>query len=205
MEFSALEEEAQRKAAQHVANMLHTPDKLEKVHQMKWNASRKKASVEAMLKTAMQSQLDGVQTGLGQLETALTEIREVSEHMEDIETGLQELPHLVKVLDDVKRETSRHSQLATARENLKNLFTVPEVVEQTNQDIMEGKLLVAHKALAELENSRDDLLLELHKLQRGSNNTSCSRVDEQLLNDLIVFLSCLKSVFVPFQWKCGYR
>ena len=81
MEFSALEEEAQRKAAQHVANMLHTPDKLEKVHQMKWNASRKKASVEAMLKTAMQSQLDGVQTGLGQLQTALTEIREVSEYM----------------------------------------------------------------------------------------------------------------------------
>jgi exocyst complex component 3 len=193
MEFSALEEEAQRKAAQHVANMLHTPDKLEKVHQMKWNASRKKASVEAMLKTAMQSQLDGVQTGLGQLETALTEIREVSEHMQDIETGLQELPHLVEVLDDVKRETSRHSQLATARENLKNLFTVPEVVEQTNQDIMDGKLLVAHKALAELENSRDDLLLELHKLQRGSNNTSCSHVDKQLLNDYFAPVSKLNT------------
>ena len=44
MEFAALEEKAQRKAAQHVANMLHTPDKLEKVHQMKLNASRKKAS-----------------------------------------------------------------------------------------------------------------------------------------------------------------
>jgi hypothetical protein len=31
MEFSVLEEEAERKAASHVANMLHTPDKLEKV------------------------------------------------------------------------------------------------------------------------------------------------------------------------------
>ena len=183
MEFSKLEEEAQRKAAQHVANMLHTPDKLEKVHQMKWNASRKKASVEAMLKTAMQSQLDGVQTGLGQLETALTEIREVSENMEDIETGLKELPYLVDVLDEVKRETSIHSQLATARENLKNLFTVPEVVKQTEQDIMDGKLLTAHKALAELENSRDDLLLELHKLKKGSNSSTCSNVDEKLLND----------------------
>ena len=193
MEFSALEEEAQRKAAQHVANMLHTPDKLEKVHQMKWNASRKKASVEAMLKTAMQSQLDGVQTGLGQLETALTEIREVSEYMEDIETGLQELPYLVEVLDEVKRETSRHSQLATARENLKNLFTVPEVVKQTEQDIMDGKLLIAHKALAELENSRDDLLLELHKLKRGSSS-SCSNVDEQLLNDYFAPVSKLNTI-----------
>ena len=194
MEFSKLEEEAQRKAAQHVANMLHTPDKLEKVHQMKWNASRKKASVEAMLKTAMQSQLDGVQTGLGQLQTALTEIREVSEHMEDIEKGLEELPYLVKALDEVKRETSIHSQLATARENLKNLFTVPEVVKQTEQDIMDGKLLAAHKALAELENSRDDLLLELHKLKKGTNSSSCSNVDEQLLNNYFAPVSKLNTI-----------
>ena len=31
MEFSKLEQEAEKKAANHVANMLHTPDKLEKV------------------------------------------------------------------------------------------------------------------------------------------------------------------------------
>ena len=65
--------------------MLHTPDKLEKVHQMKWNVTRKKASVEAMLKTAMQSQLDGVKTGLGQLETALTGLSKYnSELVKDI-------------------------------------------------------------------------------------------------------------------------
>ena len=75
--FTRLENEAQEKAAKYVANMLHTPDKLEKVHQMKWNVTRKKASVEAMLKTAMQSQLDGVKTGLGQLETALSEMKDI--------------------------------------------------------------------------------------------------------------------------------
>lgn len=39
-------------------------------------ARRKKASVEQMLKTAMQNQLDGARVGLKQLESCLEDIRE---------------------------------------------------------------------------------------------------------------------------------
>ena len=55
---------------------------------MTWRVSRKKASVEAMLKTAMQSQLDGVRTGLYQLEKALLDISDIKSCMVDMEDAL---------------------------------------------------------------------------------------------------------------------
>jgi exocyst complex component 3 len=72
-------------------------------------------------------------------------------------------------LREVREENLRHSQLATAKENLRHIFTVPETVARTGAWIEEGKLLQAHQSLVDLENSRDDLLFELHRL--GHNNT----------------------------------
>ena len=40
---------------------------------------------------------------------------------------------------------------------------VPETVEKTKLQIQEGKLLQAHQSTVDLENSRDDLLYELHR------------------------------------------
>lgn len=57
---------------------------------------------------------------------------------------LIDLPVLVKKLQNVREKHMQYSQYLTARENLKNLFSVPESVEKTKQWINEGKLLYAH-------------------------------------------------------------
>ena len=81
--------------------------------------------------------------------------------MDETEINIKDLNDLTDRLADVREETSRYSQLATAQENLKHLFTVPETVKNTEIAIVEGKLLDAHKALSELEQSRDDLVSSL--------------------------------------------
>lgn len=71
-------------------------------------------------------------------------------------------------MKQVKEEHLIHSQYAVAMENLKHIFQVPESVDKTCLWITEGKLLHAHQSLTDLENSRDDLLFELHRLPSHS-------------------------------------
>ncbi|KAK3868957.1 hypothetical protein Pcinc_025706 [Petrolisthes cinctipes] len=164
------EAEAVTRATLLVANMLQRPDQLQKVDQYRRRVQRKKASVEAMLKTAMQSQLDGVRTGLSQLQAALLDLREIKTCLSELETSLVRVPNLSEGLHDCRDEYARHSQYAAAMENLKHIFTVPESVEKTQRWIADGRLLYAHQCLMDLENSRDDLLFELHKLPHQNPN-----------------------------------
>ncbi|CAG2068875.1 unnamed protein product, partial [Timema podura] len=115
------------------------------VEQYKRRVVRKKASVEAMLKTAMQSQLDGVRVGLNQLQSALHDMQEIKQNLKWIEESFSSVPALNSKLQDVREENMRHSQYVTAMENLKHIFTVPESVEKTKQWINEGKLLHTHQ------------------------------------------------------------
>ncbi|KAK2587600.1 hypothetical protein KPH14_003727 [Odynerus spinipes] len=167
-DLQRLEEEAKARAAQHVANMLQRPGQLEKLEAYKRRISRKKASVETMLKSAMQSQLDGIRVGFEQLRSSLENIASIKEELNEIGKLFSIVPELSAKLQPVQEENMRHSQYVTAKENLKHIFTVPESVEKTKQWINEGKLLHAHQSLMDLENSRDDLLYELHKLPNQS-------------------------------------
>lgn len=166
--MEALEKDAKETAIKHVVNMFQKSGQLEKVEQYKRRVARKSLSTEAMLKTAVQGQLDGVIIGMNELRTALKHITVTKQDLVSIQQKFSELPELGIRLQDVKNKNMRHSQYVTAIENLKHLFTVPESVEKTKQWISEGKLLHAHQCLIDLENSRDELLYELHKLPNQS-------------------------------------
>ncbi|XP_054753696.2 exocyst complex component 3-like [Lytechinus pictus] len=169
-DFGKAEIDAIESASKRVENMLKRPDQLERVEQFKRREARKKASVEARLKTAMQSQLDGVRTGLTQLSSALNGVKEIRTWVLEVDAKYRECAELTSTLGEVKEVASQHSQLAAAVENLKHIFTVPENVKKTEMYIQEERLLHAHKGLMELESSRDDLLYELHK-QPSDNPT----------------------------------
>lgn len=79
---------------------------------------------------------------------------------------LKKIPKIYESLELVRNENAKHSQYATVMENLKHIFSVQSSVAKTIQWIEEDKLLNAHQCLTDLENSRDDILFELHKLPK---------------------------------------
>lgn len=174
LDLGRMEMEAKETAKKHIANLLQRPEQLERVDQYKRRISRKKASVDTMLKTAVQSQLDGVRTGLNQLQSALQDVYEIKQRLGEVDDAYKSISPLHTKLMDLKKENTRYCQLASAMENLKHIFTAPEIVRKTEELINEGKLLQAHKHLSDLEQSRDDLMFELYKQPQQSptdNNT----------------------------------
>lgn len=58
---------------------------------------------------------------------------------------LTDVPKIYESLERVRDENAKHSQYATAIENLKHIFTVQASVTKTQQWIEEDKLLHAHQ------------------------------------------------------------
>ncbi|GMS85782.1 hypothetical protein PENTCL1PPCAC_7957 [Pristionchus entomophagus] len=159
-----VEKEARERAMEHVAKLIQRPDQLDRIGEMKKKGERKKAAVEAMLRTGVQSQLEGIRTAIAQLRSAADDVVAVETETMRIRESLKPFPALQQKMGALREWSERHDQYAAAIENLRLIVEMHDLIADSKAALTNGKLLLVHKNIMDLERARDELMYEVHKL-----------------------------------------
>ncbi|XP_051884274.1 exocyst complex component 3-like protein isoform X2 [Pristis pectinata] len=198
-ELEKAEKLARGAALKWASGIFYRPDQLERLGQYRKRETQRTSSVQSRLKSAVQSYLEGVGTGLGQLRTSLDDIRAVCRTMVEVREECQNKVNGFESLGQLSGLVSDHVQLATAVHNLHQVFSVPEVVADTRQLIEERRLLEAHTKLMEMECWRDDILYQLHRAGKQSTEgeqivlsyfSGVGQLNEDLAKELWDVVNC---------------
>ncbi|KAK6031884.1 hypothetical protein OSTOST_01951, partial [Ostertagia ostertagi] len=95
---------------------------------------------------------------------------EESKSIAAIRHRLTPFPQLREKMRELRDANARHGQYAAAMENLKHIFNITRTIQDTKAALDQGKLLVAHKNIMDLELARDELLFEVHKSDSPSKD-----------------------------------
>ncbi|MCJ8734402.1 hypothetical protein PDJAM_G00234830 [Pangasius djambal] len=158
------------------------PEHLERLAHYKKRESQRTASINSRLKSVVQSYLEGVDWGLGQLREARAELTEVSQAMNLVRLESSKNAESINALDTLRETSINHCQLLAAVTNLPHLHSVKSMVMETERLVESRRLLEAHARLMELERWQDEVLLQLHEL-RGSSRTLLSPEDDALVQN----------------------
>lgn len=105
---------------------------------------KKKASIDAMLHSAITKQLEGVRTGLESFHSTHEDIQEVKVNYNDMAVNLKNVPDLVGRLHELQEENKKFKELKIAMRNLSQIVKIRESVDKTKQAIEAEHFLLVH-------------------------------------------------------------
>ncbi|XP_036423986.1 exocyst complex component 3-like protein [Colossoma macropomum] len=158
------------------------PENLERLGHYRKRESQRTTSINSRLKSVVQSYLEGVDWGLGQLREARAELREASHSMHKARLECSQNAEAIVTLETLREISTNHCQLLAAVSNLPRLYSVRNMVLETERLVESRRLLEAHARLMELERWQDEVLLQLRGCG-GSSRTALSPEDDKLVQN----------------------
>ncbi|XP_078213543.1 exocyst complex component 3-like protein isoform X3 [Callithrix jacchus] len=150
------EQLARGAALKWASGIFYQPEQLARLGQYRSREVQRTCSLEARLKSVMQSYLEGVQTGVWQLARALEAVKETREALSQARGLLQGMSQASQPLQPLREQVAQHKQLQALSQLLPRLRAVPAAVAHTEILIDAQQFLEAYVSLRELEQLRED-------------------------------------------------
>ncbi|XP_034281602.1 exocyst complex component 3-like protein isoform X1 [Pantherophis guttatus] len=173
-ELEKAEKLARGAALKWASGVFYQPDKLDSLPQYQIREVQRNKFIESRLKSTAQSYLEGMNTGLEQLHSALTDVQHVQEELGTIQKDLTSCIDSFRSLQELRELATKHDQLEAVVQMLPQLFSVPQLISEGFDLLQSQNLLKAHLGLMDLESLRDSILSQMHNhnLLSPSNRTS---------------------------------
>nr|XP_002711645.1 exocyst complex component 3-like protein isoform X1 [Oryctolagus cuniculus]XP_051703136.1 exocyst complex component 3-like protein isoform X1 [Oryctolagus cuniculus]XP_051703137.1 exocyst complex component 3-like protein isoform X1 [Oryctolagus cuniculus]XP_051703138.1 exocyst complex component 3-like protein isoform X1 [Oryctolagus cuniculus] len=159
------EQLARGAALKWASGIFYRPEQLARLGQYRSREMQRTCSLEARIKSAVQSYLEGVQTGMWQLRRALEAVQGTREALSQAHGLLQDMAQASRTLEPLREQVSLHKQLQVVSQLLPRLQAVPAAVVHTQSLIDAQRLLEAYVSLRELEQLQEETRASLGGLE----------------------------------------
>ncbi|XP_008585544.1 PREDICTED: exocyst complex component 3-like protein, partial [Galeopterus variegatus] len=159
------EQLARGAALKWASGIFYRPEQLARLGQYRSREVQRTCSLEARIKSVVQSYLEGVQTGLWQLTWALEAMQGIREALSQAHGLLQGMAQFSQTLEPLRERVAQHKQLQALSQLLPRLQAVPDAVAHTQSLIDAQRLLEAYVSLRELEQLREETWAPLGGLE----------------------------------------
>ncbi|XP_060041356.1 exocyst complex component 3-like protein isoform X2 [Erinaceus europaeus] len=150
------EQLARGAALKWASGIFYRPEQLARLGQYRSREVQRTCSLEARIKSVVQSYLEGVKTGVWQLARALNAVQETRETLAQARGLLQDMAEAAQTLEPLREQFAKHRQLQALSQLLPRLRAVPAVVARTQILIDTQQFLEAYVSLRELEQLQEE-------------------------------------------------
>ncbi|XP_006769865.1 PREDICTED: exocyst complex component 3-like protein isoform X4 [Myotis davidii] len=159
------EQLARGAALKWASGIFYQPEQLARLGQYRSREVQRTRSLEARIKSVVQSYLEGVKTGVWQLAQALEAVQGAREALGQARGLLRGMAKAVQTLEPLREQVVQHKQLQALSQLLPRLRAVPAAVVHAQTLIDAHQLLEAYVSLRELEQLQEETWASLGDLE----------------------------------------
>ncbi|KKA27471.1 hypothetical protein TD95_001984 [Thielaviopsis punctulata] len=167
-------------AAPKLVELLRHPDDLDKILVLKQEFTRKKAAIDAQLRSGLREQLETTQNGMTGLTDSQKVVQQIKEEMAKIDRLCSESQNMIKDLNTINLVSHAHRNFGAVEKMRQNLQSFSERLDNVEKMLEENEVdmdnmpnfLPVHYELTQLRNIRDDALEQIQRAEDASLQTT---------------------------------